>query len=330
MLHIVFAAIFACYSRPMENTRLERQEWAQPVLIFLSLLWAYALPVEGLFLSYALLGPLHYLTQISWLHDRSYFLGNKYTPFGFMLVGISVVFWASYFAPNMHQVAVGIWSLLLMTPFLRDWRMVPVGLLLVPVVAWHLAKAPLTALLAAAFIPSVIHVGLFTFIFLLFGTLKRGGAAGVASVGAYVTAIALLIYFPTQGIGFHSELSAAPREYFDPMMDGMGKALGVDTPRDHMVPIYGFLTFIYTYHYLNWFSKTELLKWDEIPAARMGGIVLLYLGCLGLYFYNYAFGYMAVLALSTLHVVLEFPLNTQAIGALPGLAFTRLRGKKPQ
>jgi hypothetical protein len=312
----------------MEKTLLERQEWAQPVLILLSLVWAYALPVEGLFLSYAILGPLHYLTQISWLHDRDYFLGNKYTPPAFLAVGLATVFWVSYVSDNFHQAAVGIWSLLLITPFLRDWRMVPVGLLLVPIVAWHLSKEPVSALLAAAFIPSVIHVGAFTLLFLLAGALRRGGAAGALSVAAWLASAAALVFLPAKGLGVHWELSAAPREFFDPMMDAMGKLVGIDTPRDHMAGIYGFLTFIYTYHYLNWFSKTELLKWQDVPRVRMGGIIILYLACLGLYFHNYAFGYMAVLALSTLHVVMEFPLNTQTIGALPGLAFNRIRPRK--
>ena len=302
----------------MEKTLLEKQEWAQPALIALSMIWAYAL-----------LGPLHYLTQISWLHDRDYFLGNKYTPPAFLAVGLGVVFWIAYVTENIHQSAVGIWSLLLITPFLRDWRMVPLGLLLVPIVAWHLAKEPTSALLAAAFIPSVIHVGAFTLLFLLAGALRRGGLAGAVSVVTWLASAAALIYLPAKGLGFRTELSAAPREFFDPMMEGMGKLVGIDTPRDHMAGIYGFLTFIYTYHYLNWFSKTELLKWQDVPRARMGGIILLYIGCIGLYFYNYAFGYMAVLALSILHVVMEFPLNTQTMGALPGLAFDRLRGKKP-
>lgn len=312
----------------MEKTLLEKQEWAQPGLIALSMFWAYALPVEGLFLSYALLGPLHYLTQISWLHDRDYFLGNKYTPPVFLAVGMGTVFWISYISENIHQAAVGIWSLLLITPFLRDWRMVPLGILLVPIVAWHLAKEPTSALMAAAFIPSVIHVGAFTFLFLLAGALRRGGAAGVLSVLSWAACAAALIYLPAKGIGFRTELSAAPREFFDPMMEAMGKLVGIDVPRDHMAGIYGFLTFIYTYHYLNWFSKTELLKWQDVSRTRMGGIVLLYAGCIGLYFYNYAFGYMAVLALSTLHVVMEFPLNTQTMGALPGLVFSRIIPRK--
>src|ERR1043165_8502495 len=34
---------------------------------------AFVLPFELFLFSYAVLGPLHYLTEISWLHDRKYF-----------------------------------------------------------------------------------------------------------------------------------------------------------------------------------------------------------------------------------------------------------------
>lgn len=42
-------------------------------LMIISCLAAYALPFELFLFSYAVLGPLHYMTQICWLHDRAYF-----------------------------------------------------------------------------------------------------------------------------------------------------------------------------------------------------------------------------------------------------------------
>src|SRR5207245_573498 len=38
---------------------------------------AYLLPFELLLIAYAVLGPARYLTEISWLHDRQYFLSAK-------------------------------------------------------------------------------------------------------------------------------------------------------------------------------------------------------------------------------------------------------------
>ena len=38
---------------------------------------AYLVPFELLLLSYVVLGPAHYFTEISWLHDRKYFLPHR-------------------------------------------------------------------------------------------------------------------------------------------------------------------------------------------------------------------------------------------------------------
>ena len=43
----------------------------------LSLVVAAVVPFELFLISYAVLGPLHYLTEISWLHDRQYFAPRK-------------------------------------------------------------------------------------------------------------------------------------------------------------------------------------------------------------------------------------------------------------
>lgn len=46
-------------------------------LIAVSMLLAVRWPFETLLLAYAVLGPLHYMTEISWLHDRNYFLPRR-------------------------------------------------------------------------------------------------------------------------------------------------------------------------------------------------------------------------------------------------------------
>lgn len=43
-------------------------------LMIISLILAYILPFEVFLFSYAVLGPLHYLTEISWLHQKNYFV----------------------------------------------------------------------------------------------------------------------------------------------------------------------------------------------------------------------------------------------------------------
>src|SRR5262245_32507748 len=47
------------------------------------------IPFELLLLAYVVLGPAHYATEISWLHDRKYFLPRRSIALG--LVGIAIV-----------------------------------------------------------------------------------------------------------------------------------------------------------------------------------------------------------------------------------------------
>src|SRR2546427_4816034 len=46
-------------------------------LMLLSLGVAFFIPFELFLFSYAILGPLHYLTEISWLHERKYFTESE-------------------------------------------------------------------------------------------------------------------------------------------------------------------------------------------------------------------------------------------------------------
>lgn len=58
---------------------------------------AYLLPFELLLLSYAVLGPAHYLTAISWLHDRKFFLPHKGLGLARALVALGAMFLASLY-----------------------------------------------------------------------------------------------------------------------------------------------------------------------------------------------------------------------------------------
>jgi hypothetical protein len=71
------------------------------------------------------------------------------------------------------------------------------------------------------------------------------------------------------------------------------------------------IAFAYTYHYLNWFSKTSIIKWHEISTVRTFAIIGLWIASLGIYAYDFQLGMITLYFLSVLHVMLEFPLNHQ-------------------
>jgi hypothetical protein len=64
---------------------------------------------------------------------------------------------------------------------------------------------------------------------------------------------------------------------------------------------------------LNWFSKTEVIRWHKVPKARFIVVIGLWLLACGAYVYDYAIGLTFLFFLSFTHVLLEFPLNMVSI-----------------
>ncbi len=97
----------------------------------------------------------------------------------------------------------------------------------------------------------------------------------------------------------------------DLILGDAGIALDRTQLIDHPVSILvtRVLALAYLYHYLNWFSKVEVIGWARISSTRAGAIFSLWIGAVALYFHNYLLGFAVLLILSFMHVVLEFPLN---------------------
>jgi hypothetical protein len=70
-----------------------------------------------------------------------------------------------------------------------------------------------------------------------------------------------------------------------------------------------FIAFAYTYHYLNWFSKTEIIRWHKVPKARFVLVIVGWFVSIVLYSINFRVGFQWLFLLSFMHVMLEFPLN---------------------
>ena len=71
-----------------------------------------------------------------------------------------------------------------------------------------------------------------------------------------------------------------------------------------------FIAFIYCYQYLNWFSKTTVIKWHKLLNLKKTiTIVVIWLAGLSMYLYYFRLGFLVSLFLSFMFVILEFPLN---------------------
>jgi len=328
-------------------------------LIVLSLLAAFWMPF-GLFLfSYAILGPLHYLTEINWLDERAYFSKSKSTPWllgGFVLL----ICFASFFAegarnPSLagfrafvnESFAKGFFELMVSwvvhLAFLsfvvavalaafKDWKFRILIVILGIAIAYVFRSNNTYTLLVGSMLPTFIHVCVFTGLFMLYGAMKSGSRPGYASVIVFVLAHLAIAFWPIDARQ-HFLASADPvkerffESGFQNVIYQLGLVLGKVTQGSNFmlnselgIRMGIFLAFAYTYHYLNWFSKTSIIRWHEVSKRKLIWAVVIWIISIALYAYNYRVGLLALLFLSLLHVVFEFPLNYMSIsGIVSGL-----------
>ena len=386
-------------------------------LMLITAVFAFFLPFETFLLAYAFLGPLHYLTEISWLHDRQYFTKGKYDFVPLLLIGVAlsyaafakdfdfnIDFYKEFVALNLFDklLVLALFSSLLFA-FVKNLVVKIIAILfififisgwLAPENATENSKST-TIFALTSLLPTLIHVYLFTGLFMLFGALKSRSKTGLLSVLAFIIIPIYLVYglpvtpkknyisdygkeaYYADGDGFfytnvsimdHFRLMNEPnltnKQYLDSIInkdsktnqtpiaerqritdslsDKLNQAFIVPNPESeyYMRPIpaklaipieskdyywdyvffsgFGimlmrFIAFAYMYHYLNWFSKTEVIRWHKVPKIRFIAVLLLWLTACALYAYNYSLGLSFLFFLSFTHVLLEFPLNMVSI-----------------
>ncbi|HRH33873.1 MAG TPA: hypothetical protein PKY12_02395, partial [Catalimonadaceae bacterium] len=119
--------------------------------------------------------------------------------------------------------------------------------------------------------------------------------------------------------------------WLDDQTRGMFSTLGFDgfstkitklfssSDRPDQLAVFGlkiqiFISFAYTYHYLNWFSKTSIIGWNRNNSLLGNAlIVVAWIGSVSLYFLENKLGLALLFTLSLLHVLMEFPLNARSI-----------------
>ncbi|MES2761332.1 MAG: hypothetical protein V4677_03955 [Bacteroidota bacterium] len=293
-------------------------------LMILSAILAFILPFELFLFSYAVLGPLHYLTEIGWLHKKSYFTKGKYD-FLFLSVLCVLVFYFSYVKPTTSErlipnvILYGV-LLALIFVFIKDnlYRVVLAVLALIGVATTKLGLSYF--IWVGVFLPTIIHVFVFTWAFMLYGVLKNKSFSGYLSVVALV--LIAISFFVIKAPGLQYEVSAyvgKSYELFYLLNKFLIELFGLETSvTNDMTLVYKtnagfivmrFIAFSYTYHYLNWFSKTSVIQWHKVPKKTLYATLALWVFSVILYIIDYNIGLKALYFLSFLHVFLEFPLN---------------------
>lgn len=327
-------------NRPSSMPNLDR---LNTVLIAVSLVLAVRWPFETLLLAYAVLGPLHYMTEISWLHDRSYFLPQRRDAWPLVIGGIVLIVAVGSFAnanKSALHLAVENGGLFLLFAFplvltvTSHWLKRLLLLAALVPACYLLARTFVFADSLAGYLPTVIHVYVFTGLFILLGWLRRPSRDSAGTLIAFLVCPLLCWLAP---LDWSASVSAWAERSFvgtlrtinDRILGDAGITMSSAQIVEHPVSILitRILALAYLYHYLNWFSKVELIGWARISPARGVAILALWLGAVALYFYNYLLGFAVLLMLSFIHVVLEFPLNHRSFKEIGGLMATKFSAR---
>ena len=424
----------------MNALREDKINYANIGLMLITAVLAYFYPFETFLLAYAYLGPLHYLTEISWLHDRNYYAKGKYDFVVLLLVGIllSYAAFAKDFGVSIevydYFVKMNLFDKLLVFALFSAVLFALVKNLIVKIVAilflyvfvsgWlspdnATSNAESTTVFAlTSLVPTLIHVYLFTGLFMLFGSLKTRSVSGMWQMVGFVTVPLLLVFaLPVdpkapisefgknahyaKGDGFYAtnisimdhfnliedpiytnadfvafvnkkDFKDANAQYqfiakadLKKIVDSLKKKpnaayvmnkqpINPNFQADNILALYlkpevlneyqmkpmpakifsgfslekyasivynstvgimlmRFIAFAYLYHYLNWFSKTEVIRWHQVPKLRFAAVILLWVVASVFYAYDYSLGLSLLFFLSFSHVLLEFPLNIISI-----------------
>ncbi len=316
--------------------------------MLLSCALAYVMPFELFLFSYAVLGPLHYLTEITWLKQRDCFTTGK-KDYIFLIVPCVILtfivlvgtyhdkpvvdglyefctslFGLKFFGSAYIMIFVAFFSALAFVLF-KDGLYKLIFILVTLFLGIILKDVRPIFIFFAIFLPTLIHVFVFTGLFIILGALKNRSITGIVS--ALVFVLCAVIFFIWKPIfHFYAATDYAQQAVY---MGGNGFAtvnmaiisflqngrISMETLFQSQVglSVGRFIAFAYTYHYLNWFSKTEVIKWHKVPAKWLAAVVGLWIFSVVLYVYDYKTGLMALYFLSMLHVFLEFPLNYRSV-----------------
>lgn len=295
-------------------------------LILISGIFAFVLPFQTFLFVYAFLGPLHYLTEINWLQQRNYFLQNKkniyYLFIPILLIG-SIVYIPTLFSLKpvipfliFFTFLVAIFNLSEKVKLYKSWKFI-LSIVLGSMATLYFKEYFTT--IFSLFLPSLIHVFIFTGIFILSGFLKTKNKLSLMTFIVFIIMSLCLTIFNLNSTFFMEDISNTYNS-FEKLNAAVFSIFNKDVlaSQDIYFSYFGiktmqFIAFAYTYHYLNWFSKTSVIQWHKTTKTKFGIIILIWIVSVLLYLYNYKTGLYWLYVLSLTHVILEFPLDITSV-----------------
>lgn len=292
------------------------------ILIIVSAIFAFICPFQTFLFVYAFLGPLHYLTEINWLQQRNYFLENKtnvyYLFIPILLIGSIVYIPSLFFLKSIipflifFTFLVAIFNPTENKKLYTNWIFISLTIAGFVTLMFYRKKFH-TAF--SIFLPSLIHVFIFTGIFILSGFLKTRNKLSLLTFIVFIVTSLCLITDNLNSTFFMEDIGNTYNS-FEELNVAVFSILNKEilASQDIYFSNFGIRTmqiiaFAYTYHYLNWFSKTSIIQWHKTSKTKIYAILLIWILSVVLYIYNYKTGLYWLYLLSLTHVILEFPLN---------------------
>ncbi|MBL7765570.1 MAG: hypothetical protein JNJ58_05720 [Chitinophagaceae bacterium] len=309
-------------------TGVQRIDYINIGLIIFSCILAFIMPFELFLFAYGVLGPLHYLTEISWLHDKNYYSTDKRDVILLIVISLvlTVVTMRNYLGLQdldvdhvyINRIIFIAFASSLFFAFIKNNKIKIIGVVITILLS---AISDRLLLVFSVFLPTLIHVFLFTWLFMFYGALKNRSKPGYISVALHLIVPFILFFaFPNNPFIPVTEYGKTAYHEFQALNSiiiglmntshaGDGDMVQQVFHSQTGIAIMRFIAFAYTYHYLNWFSKTKVIRWHDIPKSRSILIVILWIISIVLYAVDYSLGFKWLFLLSFMHVMVEFPLN---------------------
>lgn len=312
------------------------------LLILFSCIAAYLLPFELFLFSYIILGALHYLTELAWLHEKKYFTSSAKTELIIIFLSAIIISF-SYICYHLEIDLSGLipfFKLTYGTHFIFLAFIMALSAVLLKSFKEKLAFFILSLLGVYLFrnqfyylfvfgilLPTLIHVFIFTGIFMLVGIKKNPTFWTKICFTTFIICAISLFIVPVFTYSLSEKIKST---YILSGFNTLNKLLitifdGTVFNKENeqlifesslSIKIQRFIAFAYTYHYLNWFLKVNTIAWHKVNKIRLSLAILLWIVALGIYFYDFKTGILTLYFLSILHVLMEFPLNIQSIRIL--------------
>lgn len=302
--------------------------WADFIALVVSGVAAVLAPLQVFLFSFAILGPLHYLTEIAWLRKKQFYVrGGRISSRAYVLLATAAVAVTLSSEVLRHDVwfwTVGAMLLVSLSVFVRNIYAI-LAIAVAAIITSFFLKT--WVFFIAVMVPTLVHVFFFTWSFMVSGALRDKRASLVKWINP-----ALLLLIPVA-------LMFVPMRYAEPgglWLRGEGltfvsihaklagdlrhtMVLSSALLNDAVVAgVLRVFAFVYLFHYLNWFTKTELLEWHKLSRRGWMAIALIYVVNISIYAVNLRVGFLVSAFLGLLHVLLEFPLNWQTLRFVAG------------